>query len=124
LDTGHKKSSSGESEELSTILVNDCRAVNLTYLSCTQQACHIELVEIRDGIGTLYRIATKQVVKASTGHYPQPFLISDVKRTGAKVMRNERNLQIFQGNILKSHGLHGFITSYSPEIHYRNTTFH
>jgi hypothetical protein len=28
-----------------------------------------------------------QVVKASSGHFPQPFLISDVKRTGAKIMR-------------------------------------
>jgi hypothetical protein len=27
-----------------------------------------------------------QVVKASSGHFPQPFLISDVKRTGAKIM--------------------------------------
>jgi hypothetical protein len=27
----------------------------------------------------------KQVVKASLGHFPQPFLIRDVKRTGTKV---------------------------------------
>jgi hypothetical protein len=46
---GHKKSSSGESEELSTILVNDCRAVNLTYLSRLR----------RDGIGTLYRLVKR-----------------------------------------------------------------
>jgi hypothetical protein len=27
-----------------------------------------------------------QVVKASSGHFPLPFLISDVKRTGAKII--------------------------------------
>ena len=32
----------------------------------------------RDGIGTLFRYS-RQVVKASSGHYPQPFLIRGLK---------------------------------------------
>jgi len=34
---------------------------------------------IGDGIGTFSRFVSGQVVKASAGHYPQPFLIRDLK---------------------------------------------
>jgi hypothetical protein len=43
----------------------------------------------RDGVGTLLSAYAmhmlQQVVKASSGHFPQPFLIRDVLRTVAKV---------------------------------------
>ncbi len=41
----------------------------------------------RDGVGTLSRLSAGQVVKASQGHYPQPFLISG-KRTDPKIIRS------------------------------------
>jgi hypothetical protein len=34
---------------------------------------------LRDGVGTFFLLSQEEVVKASPGHYPQPFLISVVK---------------------------------------------
>jgi hypothetical protein len=42
-----------------------------------------------------YPACAEQVVKASLGHYPQPFLISDNKRTGAKIKAGPEILQTF-----------------------------
>jgi hypothetical protein len=42
-----------------------------------------------------YPACAEQVVKASLGHYPQPFLISDNKRTGAKIKAEWEILQTF-----------------------------
>lgn len=39
------------------------------------------------------------VAKASSGHIPLPFLISDVKRTGAKIKAQINTLQIFFQNV-------------------------
>jgi hypothetical protein len=36
----------------------------------------------------------QQVVKASSGHFPQPFLIRDVVRTGAKIISCPSKYQI------------------------------
>jgi hypothetical protein len=42
-----------------------------------------------------YPACAEQVVKASLGHYPQPFLISDNKRTGAKIKAGPEIRQTF-----------------------------
>jgi hypothetical protein len=62
----NEKNPSEWSEELLICCV--FLSLDLTYLSRLRQ----------DGIGTLLlaKKANKQVVKASQGHYPQPFLIS------------------------------------------------
>lgn len=55
------------SERLKYVLFFISKAVNLTYLS---------RFILRDGVGTLSRhVVSGQVVKASQGHIPQPFLI-------------------------------------------------
>jgi hypothetical protein len=41
-----------------------------------------------------------QVVKASSGHFPLPFLISDVKRTGAKIMSGFKLSNFFLKEVL------------------------
>jgi len=46
-----------------------------TYLPCNV---------LHDGFGTLLR-RVQQVVKVSSGQYPQPFWISAVKRAAAKI---------------------------------------
>ena len=59
------------SERLKYVCFYISNAENLTYLS---------RFILRDGVGTLSRhIMSGQVVKASTGHIPQPFLIRDGK---------------------------------------------
>jgi hypothetical protein len=62
---------------------------NLTYLSRysigMELAPYFQLVENK----------RQQVVKASSGHFPQPFLIRDVVRTAAKVGVRFPYLQIF-----------------------------
>lgn len=63
---GAQKKLTRKSDEL-IIFLNHYGAVYLTYLSRT----------MRDGIGTLFRDKPEQVVKASSGHYPLPFLISE-----------------------------------------------
>ena len=60
-----------KSDELLIFFDEVFKAFNLTYLSRLY----------RDGIGTFAAVCntqTKLVVKASTGHYPLPFLIRDV----------------------------------------------
>jgi hypothetical protein len=64
-----------------------------------------------DGIGT-FPANGGEVVKASAGHYPQPFLISTsanggLKRTGAKIIRGDPDGKILKENfyrLLKNKG--------------------
>jgi hypothetical protein len=59
----------------------------------------------RDGVGTLHSLAMQmmQVVKASSGHFPQPFLIRDVVRTGANIVSSFSYFQILTEIFGKSH---------------------
>jgi hypothetical protein len=69
----HKqKSSPDKSDELLNIVRGIFRSIDLTYLSASRR---MELAPFSEREGT--RI--EEVVKASQGHNPQPFLISNCK---------------------------------------------
>jgi len=82
-----QKSSPGKSDELLNMLERYFEALNLTYLprhSSSGWSWHLFSLVILHALwmsGNLHkhsRITKGEVVKASSGHYPQPFLISIV----------------------------------------------
>jgi|SRR5579859_432667 len=65
---------------------------DLTYLS--RYSIGMELAPYLKQQNPFKDSKLQQVVKASPGHFPQPFLIRDVVRTGAKIVTRTRHFQI------------------------------
>ena len=76
IDRYNKKSSSVSQKSFQYVEFQYCRSFYLTYLSRLP----------RDGVGTLQRFfqTSMQVVKASSGHFPLPFLISEIVKERAQ----------------------------------------